>query len=118
MATEKHLRRTNQMLSVGSSNKCVQMKKRLVLKRANVEISRILKQLNLPLSLKSLVVEKFNRFWTTVNPATKYRNHEILVPLAIYFVLQSQQISIKEVELLKVSKLSKKKFNALKQILQ
>ena len=118
MATEKRLSRANQRLNGESSKKCVQIKKRLVLKRANIEISRILNGLNLPLSLKSLVVEKFNRFWTTTNPATKYRSHEMLVPLAIYSALQSQQISIREDELLKVSKLSKKKFNALKRILQ
>ena len=56
-------------------------------------------------------------FWSTFNPGSKFRNIEILVPMAIYLVLKSQKIPFNKKELLKMSKISNKEFNTLKQIL-
>lgn len=118
MATEKYLHKINQRLDTESSNKYTKTKKKSVLERVNVETYRILNCLNLPISLKKLVIEKFMNFWNAFNPGSKFRNLEKLVPMAIYFVLKSQKFPFNEFELLKMSIISKKEFDTLKQILQ
>ncbi|MFX1337681.1 MAG: hypothetical protein ACFFDK_03645 [Promethearchaeota archaeon] len=118
MATEKRLHKFNQVLNLESLNNYYKIKKKSVLERVNVETYRILKGLNLPISLKTLIVEKFMNFWSTFNPGSKFRNFEILMPMAIYFVLKSQKFPFNKIELLKISKISNNEFNALKQILQ
>lgn len=85
-----------------------------VFNKARIEISRILNYLNLPESPKRAIFDKFKHFYAALKPGTKYRNPEKLVPLTIYFYLKFQNISIKEAELLEVSKISKKEFNAFK----
>jgi len=85
-----------------------------VLNKARIEISRILNCLNLPESPKRAIFEKFKNFYDALKPGTKYRNPEKLVPLTIYFYLKFQNISIKESELLEISNISKKEFNAFK----
>lgn len=85
-----------------------------VFNKARIEISRILNYLNLPESPKRAIFDKFKNFYAALKPGTKYRNPEKLVPLTIYFYLKFQNISIKEAELLEISKISKKDFNAFK----
>jgi len=85
-----------------------------VFNKARIEISRILDYLNLPESRKRAIFVKFKNFYTALKPGTKYRNPEKLVPLTIYFYLKFQNISIKEAELLEISKISKREFNAFK----
>jgi len=118
MATEKRLHKFNQGLNMESSKKYLQTKKKSVLERVDIETYRLLKCLNLPISLKKLIIEKFMNFWSAFNPGSKSRNLEILVPMAIYFVLKCQKFPFNEIELLKMSKISNKEFNTLKQILQ
>ena len=85
-----------------------------VFNKARIEISRIIDYLNLPESPKRAIFDKFKNFYAALKPGTKYRNPEKLVPLTIYFYLKFQNISIKETELLEISKISKKEFNAFK----
>lgn len=85
-----------------------------VFNKARIEISRILDYLNLPESPKRAIFDKFKNFYSALKPGTKYRNPEKLVPLTIYFYLKFQNISIKEAELLEISNISKREFNAFK----
>ncbi len=87
--------------------------------QAKIEISRIFHALNLPKNLKALVFTKFQTLYKSLQPGTKYRAPDKLVPIVIYFCFKLQNISIKESKLLEVSKISKKDFNAFKlQILE
>ncbi len=86
---------------------------------AKIEISRIFNALNLSENLKDSVLKKFNTFYESLQPGTKYRTPEKLVPIVIYFCFKFRNISIKESKLLEVSHISKKDFNAFKlQILE
>jgi hypothetical protein len=85
-----------------------------VLEKARIEISRIFNCLNLPGSKKKTVFEKFKRIREGLGPGTKYRSPDKLVPITVYFSMKLQNISINECELLEVSKISKKDFNAFK----
>ena len=86
----------------------------VVLEKAQIEISRIFNFLNLPSSKRKTVFEKFRKIREGLRPGTKYRSPDKLVPITIYFSLKLQNISINESELLEVSKISKKDFNAFK----
>ena len=86
----------------------------VVLEKAQIEISRIFNCLNLPSSKRKTVFEKFRKIREGLRPGTKYRSPDKLVPITIYFSLKLQNISINESELLEVSKISKKDFNAFK----
>ncbi len=88
--------------------------KQALLINARFEISRILNALKLPDSYRDLILEKFKNIYKALNPSTKYRSPEKLVPLVIYFYFKFNNISISESELLSVSKISKKEFNAFK----
>ncbi|MFX0073134.1 MAG: hypothetical protein ACFFAO_18805 [Candidatus Hermodarchaeota archaeon] len=92
----------------------IQSNEKAVLERAKIEISRIFNCLNLPLSMKELIYEKFKKLRGSLKPGTKYRSPEKLIPIAIYFVFKFRNISIDESELLEVSKISKKDFNNFK----
>jgi len=85
-----------------------------VYEQARLEISRIFTWLELSGSLKEIVFSKFRHIYKCLNPRTKYMNPEKLVPVTIYFCLKSYNISINESELLEISKISKKEFNAFK----
>jgi len=85
-----------------------------VLEKARIEISRIFNCLNLPGSKKKTVFEKFKRIREGLGAGTKYRSPDKLVPITVYFSMKLQNISINECELLEVSKISKKDFNAFK----
>jgi transcription initiation factor TFIIIB Brf1 subunit/transcription initiation factor TFIIB len=101
------LEKLNQLQSIRDNNQTV-------LDKARIEISRIFTILNLPDSHKELVFNKFKKIREGLNPGTKYRNPEKLVPIAIYFTLKLQNVSINEKELLEVAKISKKDFNTFK----
>jgi hypothetical protein len=82
--------------------------------RAKIEISRIFTSLNLPKNLEKIVYHQFIKIRSALFPGTKYRIPEKLIPLCIYFMCKFRNVSINEVELLEVSKISKKEFNAFK----
>jgi hypothetical protein len=77
-------------------------------------MGRIFEILNLPSSIKSIVINKFEKFRSCLHPGTKYRTPEKLIPITIYIVCKIENISISEYELLEVSKISKKEFNHFK----
>jgi hypothetical protein len=85
-----------------------------LLTRAKIEISRIFTSLNLPRNLEKFVYHHFIKIRSALLPGTKYRIPEKLIPLCIYFMCKFRNVSINEVELLEVSKISKKEFNAFK----
>jgi hypothetical protein len=93
--------------SIDSNEKEVQIK-------AKIEISRIFSHLKLPKALEDSVYQKFLTIRAALSPGTRYRIPEKLVPLCIYFVCKMRSISINEAELLEVSHISKKEFNAFK----
>jgi transcription initiation factor TFIIIB Brf1 subunit/transcription initiation factor TFIIB len=92
----------------------IKSNKEIVLEKAKIEISRIFSSLGLPEAFKDIVFKKFKKIRSALKPGTKYRSPDKLVPLSIYFCLKFQNISIIEAELLEVSKISKKDFNAFK----
>jgi hypothetical protein len=61
-----------------------------------------------------MVLKKFRKIRSCLNPGTKYRAPEKLVPIMIYLVFKLQNLSINEAKLLEVSNISKKDFNAFK----
>ena len=93
---------------------CIASNEKALNRQAKIEISRIFNCLNLPCSLKELICRKFKKIRSAIRPGTKYRTPDRLVPLTIYFVFKFRNISINEAELLEVSKISKKDFNAFK----
>ncbi|MBN1801453.1 MAG: hypothetical protein JW891_08105 [Candidatus Lokiarchaeota archaeon] len=93
---------------------CIQDSKKLVNIKARSEIKRIFEHLHLPKSQSNLVLARFKKFRACLRPGTKYRSPEKLVPLTIYFCLKIRNMSINEQELLEVSKITKKEFNAFK----
>jgi hypothetical protein len=82
--------------------------------RTKIEISRIFSNLNLEKSLEEEVFHRFLTIRAVLNPGTNYRIPEKLIPLCIYFVCKVRSIPINETELLEVSHVSKKEFNAFK----
>ncbi len=101
------LKKLNKLQSIKSN-------KEIVLEKAKIEISRIFSSLGLPEAFKDIVFKKFKKIRSALKPGTKYRSPDKLVPILIYFCLKFQNISINEAELLEVSKISKKDFNAFK----
>lgn len=101
---------------LGKMNKLQSIKsnEKSVLEKARIEISRIFNCLNLPESFKEFVFNTFKKIRGALKSGTKYRSFEKLVPIAIYFTFKYQNVSINEVNLLEVSKISKKDFNAFK----
>ena len=119
MATEKQVPNFLHRIQKEEQNKLIQQKQKEVFNTAEIETCRILKCLGLPLSLKAIVLEKFKHIRTALQPGTKYRIVEKLVPLTIYFICTGEHIFISEAELLEISSISKKEFNAFKlQILE
>lgn len=82
--------------------------------KAKIEIKRILNCLNFPDSDKDLIYEKFKAIRSKLSPGTKYRSPEKLVPIVTYFYFKLNNKSISEQELLEISKISKRDFNAFK----
>ncbi|TFG08626.1 MAG: hypothetical protein EU539_01810 [Promethearchaeota archaeon] len=102
-----HLNNLNKLHSIQSNENAV-------LDQAKIELSRIFNCLNLPSTMKDIVLEKFRKIRACLKPGTKYRSPEKLIPIAIYHVFKFRNISISEAELLEVSKIAKKDFNAFK----
>ena len=88
--------------------------KETILNKARIEISRTFTALNLPETQKETVFQRFQRFRNALSPGTKYRSVEKLVPITIYYSFKTQNMSINESELLEVSKITKREFNAFK----
>ena len=84
--------------------------KELTIEKARIEISRIFTYLHLPNGHKGIVLDNFRQMYKKIKPGTKFRSFEKLVHISIYFSLKYHNISIKESELLEISKISKKEF--------
>ncbi|NVM55924.1 MAG: hypothetical protein HWN66_19645 [Candidatus Helarchaeota archaeon] len=114
MATEKRVPQTLQGFKREDRHNYKYVRRKLVLETARKEVSRILNCLNLPLSLKPIIIETFTNIHATLHPGTKYRVPEKLVPLTTFFILKQQKISFNEADLLEIALLSKKEFEAFK----
>ncbi|MBY9020864.1 MAG: hypothetical protein KGD67_07390 [Candidatus Lokiarchaeota archaeon] len=81
---------------------------------AKVEIKRILTALGFSLNDLDIILNKFKENRDKLGKGTKYRSAEMLVPCVIYAYYKENNKPIRERELLKVAKISKKDFNAFK----
>ncbi len=79
--------------------------------KVKMEIRRIFNCLNLPGSYQRIVFKRVKDIWKQLRPGTKYRNIEKLVPIVLYYTLRLENICIRRLKLLEVSKISKKEFN-------
>ena len=79
--------------------------------KVRMEIKRIFNCLNLPRSYQKIVFKRVKDIWKQLRPGTKYRNIEKLVPIVLYYTLRLENICIRRLKLLEVSKISKKEFN-------
>ena len=89
-------------------------RKEEVKKLARREIRRILSGLGLPLVEVEPVFKKFVGIRGCIRPGTKYRSVEKLVPITIYLHFKLNCKGISEQELLEISHINKKQFNAFK----
>ena len=85
-----------------------------VLIAAKVEIKRILTVLGFSLKDLDVILSKFKENRANLGKGTKYRSAEMLVPCVIYAFYKENNKPISEKDLLEVSKISKKDFNAFK----
>ena len=85
-----------------------------VLVTAKVEIKRILTVLGFSLKDLDVILSKFKENRANLGKGTKYRSAEMLVPCVIYAYYKENNKPISEKDLLEVSKISKKDFNAFK----
>lgn len=85
----------------------------VVLDKARTEISRIFTCLDLADydAVKRMVLDKFINVRAEIRPGSKYRNTEKLATIIIYYCLKLRSISINPIELITVSKLTKREFN-------
>jgi ribosomal protein L37AE/L43A len=77
---------------------------------AREEIIRILSAMNLSLTHADAIFKKFWHIYSLLQPGTKYRSVEKLVPICLYLHLKMEWIVIQKEELLNVSKISTKDF--------
>jgi len=82
--------------------------------RAKVEIKRILTALGFTLNDFELILNKFKENRAKLGKGTKYRSPQMLVPCIIYAYYKENNKPIREKDLLEVSSISKKDFNAFK----
>ena len=82
--------------------------------RAKVEIKRILTALGFTLNDFELILSKFKENRAKLGKGTKYRSPQMLVPCIIYAYYKENNKPIREKDLLEVSSISKKDFNAFK----
>ena len=82
--------------------------------KAQREIRRILSGLNLPLSESQPIFKQFSAIRRVLQHGTKFRSPEKLVPITIYLHFKLNCKGINEQELLDISNISKKEFNAFK----
>ena len=85
-----------------------------VLITAKVEIKRILTALGFSFKDFDVILSKFKENRAQLGKGTKYRSAEMLVPCVIYAYYKENSKPIREKDLLEVSKISKKDFNAFK----
>ncbi|MHA1242179.1 MAG: TFIIB-type zinc ribbon-containing protein, partial [Promethearchaeota archaeon] len=85
-----------------------------VLITAKVEIKRILTALGFSLNDFNVILSKFTENRAQLGKGTKYRSAEMLVPCVIYAYYKENNKPVCEKDLLEVSKISKKDFNAFK----
>ena len=85
-----------------------------VLITAKVEIKRILTALGFSLNDFNVILSKFKENRAQLGKGTKYRSAEMLVPCVIYAYYKENNKPVREKDLLEVSKISKKDFNAFK----
>jgi len=85
-----------------------------VLITAKVEIKRILTALGFSLNDLDVILRKFRENRANLGKGTKYRSAEMLVPCVLYAFYKENNKPIREKDLLEVSKISKKDFNAFK----
>jgi len=82
--------------------------------KAQKEIRRILSGLALPLSELQPIFKQFSAIRKVLQPGTKFRSPEKLVPITIYLHFKLNCKGINEQELLEISRITKKEFNAFK----
>ena len=85
-----------------------------VLVAARVEIKRILTALGFPLIDIQPLLEKFKDNRSQLGKGTKYRSPQMLVPCIIYAYYKENNKPIREKDLLEITSISKKDFNAFK----
>ena len=85
-----------------------------VLVAARVEIKRILTALGFPLTDIQPLLEKFKYNRSQLGKRTKYRSPQMLVPCIVYAYYKENNKPIREKDLLEVTSISKKDFNAFK----
>ncbi|MFX0048639.1 MAG: hypothetical protein ACFE8G_10790 [Candidatus Hermodarchaeota archaeon] len=81
---------------------------------ARVEIKRILTALGFPLTDVEPLLEKFKYNRSQLGKGTKYRSPQMLVPCIIYAYYKENNKPIREKDLLELTTISKKDFNAFK----
>lgn len=81
---------------------------------AKVEIRRIITGLGLSNKNVDIILQNFKEVRRRLGKGTKYRSPEKLVPCVIYFYYKQNNFPIREHELLKLSYITKKDFNAFK----
>lgn len=85
-----------------------------VIVAARVEIKRLLTALGFPLTDVEPLLEKFKYNRAQLGKGTKYRSPEMLVPCIIYAYYKENNKPIREKDLLELTTISKKDFNAFK----
>ena len=85
-----------------------------VLVAARVEIKRILTALGFPLIDIQPLLEKFKDNRSQLGKGTKYRSPQMLVPCIVYAYYKENNKPIREKDLLEITSISKKDFNAFK----
>ncbi|NVM16997.1 MAG: hypothetical protein HWN80_04725 [Candidatus Lokiarchaeota archaeon] len=81
---------------------------------ARVEIKRILTVLGFPLTDVEPLLERFKYNRSQLGKGTKYRSPQMLCPCIIYAYYKENNKPIREKDLLEVTSISKKDFNAFK----
>lgn len=82
--------------------------------KAQREIKRILSGLNLPLTESQSIFKQFSAIRRVLHHGTKFRCVEKLAPITIYLHFKLNCKGINEQELLGISSITKKEFNAFK----
>lgn len=80
--------------------------------KARYEINRILSAMGLPLNESELLQKLFWKLYMKLQPGTKYRAVEKLVPITIYLHFKLECKAFSQRELLNVAKISKKELNS------
>ena len=78
---------------------------------ARLEINRILSAMRLPLTESNAIHKRFWGLYIKLQPGTKYRGVEKLVPIIIYLHYRLGCKALDKFELLGVAKITKKEFN-------